>query len=1072
MNKKITTMISLLLAVILLVFSGVTISAEDTEIPEEEPEIVYTFEVGEDHGDGTIIDNGEYVCGCCHKHRHADNFGGKFACFFCKIGMFFKKIFGIKEKDVVHCYKVTTTPATCQCAGKTILRCAVCDHSKEFEHEQLEHIIIQVAAQAPTCTEDGWEAYEYCPNCDYTTQVIIPALNHRKARVGEYIPATCTTNGREGGIYCYDCNTWLEEAQEIPALGHSEINHQAKDPTCTAIGWDAYVTCSRCDYTTYAEKSALGHDYNTEFTIDIEPTCAETGSKSKHCSRCSEKTEVTAINALGHDFGEWEVVTEPTCTADGQEKRECSRCDAVEYQTINKLGHDFATTFTTDVEPTCTTAGSKSKHCSRCSEKTEVTAIDALGHDFGEWEVVTEPTCTADGQEKRECSRCDTVEYQTINKLGHDFATTFTTDVEPTCTTAGSKSRHCSRCSETTDVTIIPANGHTGGTATCIDLAVCSVCHVAYGTTNPNNHVGGTYLANAKESTCTTQGYTGDTCCSGCNSILSAGTVLALAEHDYSTEYTIIPATCGADGSKYRKCKNCDAITDEEIIPQLVDAHDFIDGAQVSNLVTTKTGINTVTADYTCANCGTALTNAKIPAVASVDGYNTVYHTLEAANAAANNANIYLLCDYTLQEDMTIASGNTLIIPCMDGDVGYTTQSDTNNVYDKFSPNNTGTTYRKALYRIFTIPENKTITVNGTMLINAETSIAIAAAPDYGVSGNYSDVNLGGIITVNNGGIFDCAGYVTDNGGLVNLFNGARMFETYGVKDWRGGSAGYAMNSKGIWPIDEFEMNCMRATLNMEYGAMLSGSVKMFANSRFYYCHFNQIYKDSDAMCYLKEGATCTRTVDSSNRTHYKFYGNVDFGSSSITLEGQTLKSSSFKCKFAGNSQVEFYNGTIGANFGFVFMPGFKMIVGEGATMNFTGTNPYIFAHGEAFTLNGTLYEDYYYYDDQFTGPGHMPAGRGDAKLYVLDGGVININGSDSFNPTGVYGRIYLDSASSINRIYGYDDVAKTTIPKGAVYKRLGFIPTVDVNEFPVPYYPIILSDEEVIAVKAELGLN
>ena len=197
--------------------------------------------------------------------------------------MFFKKIFGIKEKDVVHCYKVTTTPATCQCAGKTILRCAVCDHSKEFEHEQLEHIIIQVAAQAPTCTEDGWEAYEYCPNCDYTTQVIIPALNHRKARVGEYIPATCTTNGREGGIYCYDCNTWLEEAQEIPALGHSEINHQAKDPTCTAIGWDAYVTCSRCDYTTYAEKSALGHDYNTEFTIDIEPTCAETGSKSKHC---------------------------------------------------------------------------------------------------------------------------------------------------------------------------------------------------------------------------------------------------------------------------------------------------------------------------------------------------------------------------------------------------------------------------------------------------------------------------------------------------------------------------------------------------------------------------------------------------------------------------------------------------------------------------------------------------------------------------------------------------------------------------------------------------------------------
>ena len=35
----------------------------------------------------------------------------------------------------------------------------------------------------------------------------------------------------------------------------------SKAPTCTEIGWDAYDTCSRCDYTTYVEIPALGHSY-------------------------------------------------------------------------------------------------------------------------------------------------------------------------------------------------------------------------------------------------------------------------------------------------------------------------------------------------------------------------------------------------------------------------------------------------------------------------------------------------------------------------------------------------------------------------------------------------------------------------------------------------------------------------------------------------------------------------------------------------------------------------------------------------------------------------------------------
>ena len=51
-------------------------------------------------------------------------------------------------------------------------------------------------------------------------------------------------------------------------------------------------------------------------------------------------------------------------------------------------------------------------------------------------------------------------EAKTIDKLGHDYETKWTTDIEPTCTTVGSKSHHCTRCGDKADVTEVPANGH------------------------------------------------------------------------------------------------------------------------------------------------------------------------------------------------------------------------------------------------------------------------------------------------------------------------------------------------------------------------------------------------------------------------------------------------------------------------------------------------------------------------------------------------------------------------------------------------------------------------------------
>ncbi len=53
-----------------------------------------------------------------------------------------------------------------------------------------------------------------------------------------------------------------ENVKTAEKLGHNKISHEAKATTCTEKGWNAYEACSRCDYTTYQETLALGHNYS------------------------------------------------------------------------------------------------------------------------------------------------------------------------------------------------------------------------------------------------------------------------------------------------------------------------------------------------------------------------------------------------------------------------------------------------------------------------------------------------------------------------------------------------------------------------------------------------------------------------------------------------------------------------------------------------------------------------------------------------------------------------------------------------------------------------------------------
>ena len=86
---------------------------------------------------------------------------------------------------------------------------------------------------------------------------------------------------------------------QIP-LRHSTVHHEAKSPTCTTIGWDAYDTCSRCDYSTKQEIPALGHSYGEG--VVTEPTCSEQGYTTHSCIRCTHSYKDTYTQTVPHDY--------------------------------------------------------------------------------------------------------------------------------------------------------------------------------------------------------------------------------------------------------------------------------------------------------------------------------------------------------------------------------------------------------------------------------------------------------------------------------------------------------------------------------------------------------------------------------------------------------------------------------------------------------------------------------------------------------------------------------------------------------------------------------------------------
>ena len=488
--------------------------------------------------------------------------------------------------------------------------CSVCGEVlvKQEVVDALGHTEVVDAAVAPTCTETGLTEGSHCSVCGevFVAQEVVDALGHTEATDAAVAP-TCTETGLTEGKHCSVCGEVLVAQEEVAALGHTagaeatcttnqtctvcgtelaaalghdEVEHEAQAPTCTEIGWDAYVTCTRCDYTTYVEIPALGHDKIIHSAQ--APTCTEIGWEAyATCSRCDYTTYVE-LPATGHLMLQNVPAVAATCQKEGVIAHyNCVDCganfaDADATQVLESVAapidpdnHAFAT----EGEVTAATCKAEGKIVYPCENegceetKVETLPVDPEGHVWDEGEPYKIHSCNSASYMRYTCTLCGAINDVVVRE--QHFRVPIADEIPATCTTDGMTSGwKCEKCDEFwIPQEVIPALGHDwNGNLPCqSETSACTRCDLHFDTKQEHLVI----VDEAVSATCTATGLTEGSHCGYCGEVLVAQEEVPMTDHNWITTDLEIPATCNSIGHKEGAtyCLDCDY--DADPLPKL-----------------------------------------------------------------------------------------------------------------------------------------------------------------------------------------------------------------------------------------------------------------------------------------------------------------------------------------------------------------------------------------------------------------------------------------------------------------------------------------------------------------------
>jgi len=150
-------------------------------------------------------------------------------------------------------------------------------------------------------------------------------------------------------------------------------------------------------------------------------------------------------------------------------------------------------------------------------------------HEFGYWRYTVKPTCTTEGKGDMYCPDCGSIVEKdaTIKPLGHRFGNAENRN--------GDFYLICERC------------GAEEKQALTAEPATCP---------HDEDDIG---IYNDHEATCTEDGYTGDTYCTACGTLLEKGEVDEKAHgHDWEEDSNACQLpTCTESGKDFYVCREC-----------------------------------------------------------------------------------------------------------------------------------------------------------------------------------------------------------------------------------------------------------------------------------------------------------------------------------------------------------------------------------------------------------------------------------------------------------------------------------------------------------------------------------
>lgn len=170
-----------------------------------------------------------------------------------------------------------------------------------------------------------------------------------------------------------------------------------------------------------------------------------------------------------HNFGEWEITKNPSCTESGEKSRYCS-CGEKQTDVVATISHTEV--FDAAVDSTCNTEGlTEGKHCGICNTVIiSQTPTVKKAHTWDDGEVTTVPGTNSEGVRTFRCKVCKETMTESIPPVTHVHVYTGFV-VSPTCEDKGYTAFSCS-CGDKYKDNYVDENGHTE----VIDKAVASTC--------------------------------------------------------------------------------------------------------------------------------------------------------------------------------------------------------------------------------------------------------------------------------------------------------------------------------------------------------------------------------------------------------------------------------------------------------------------------------------------------------------------------------------------------------------------------------------------------------------------